>query len=280
MSTDDDGEGAKVVKGAPLWMTTFADLMSLLMTLFILLLTFAEMDVKKYQQLAGNMKEAFGIQHIKRMAGIIEKDGNVTRKTASSKVPKVVQELAPMDEVGEPEEETDKQEEAPPDPKNKQNEQIAENVKAAISDEISQALANVRMTDEGVVVQFPNKIAFPSGNDMLTPEFLSALEKMKTVLETATGEIIVVGHTDNLPIKTDRFRSNWDLSGSRASSVVHFLLENTTIEPGRLGAVGYADSRPLESNDTPEGRASNRRVEIIIRPKAIEINDPAPSQEP
>ena len=185
-----------------------------------------------------------------------------------------------MDEVGEPEEETDKQEEAPPDPKNKQNEQIAENVKAAISDEISQALANVRMTDEGVVVQFPNKIAFPSGNDMLTPEFLSALEKMKTVLETATGEIIVVGHTDNLPIKTDRFRSNWDLSGSRASSVVHFLLENTTIEPGRLGAVGYADSRPLESNDTPEGRASNRRVEIIIRPKAIEINDPAPSQEP
>jgi len=246
--------------GAPVWMTTFADLMSLLLTLFVLMLTFAKMDVEKYQQLAGSMKNAFGVQYIKKLAGIIEEDGGPAGISVKSKVPKVVVELQIDDTIGKQDVAVVKPEE-PVD-------NLAANVTQAIAEQISKSVANVEEREGEVIVRFPGKFAFPSGTESLTSEFLIALNNLAAVIKKSKGEIIIAGHTDDRPIKTDRFRSNWDLSTARANSVVQYLLEFTDVDQSRLATMGYADSRPLAANDTEENRALNRRVEVIFRKAA------------
>jgi chemotaxis protein MotB len=249
--------------GAPMWMCTFADLMSLLLTLFVLMLTFAKMDVEKYQQLAGSMKNAFGVQYIKKLAGMIEEDGGPMGIAAKSTVPKAVVELQIDDVMGE-EEVVEEKPEEPQEPEDN----LAETVQQAIAEQISKAAANVEEREGEVIVRFPGKFAFPSGAESLTTEFLVALNNLATVIEKSEGDVIIAGHTDDRPIKTERFRSNWDLSAARANSVVHYLLEFTNVPSGRLAAMGYADSRPLAPNDSNENRALNRRVEVIIRKSA------------
>ncbi len=246
--------------GAPVWMTTFADLMSLLLTLFVLMLTFAKMDVEKYQQLAGSMKNAFGVQYIKKLAGIIEEDGGPAGISVKSKVPKVVVELQIDDTIG-------KQDVAVVKP-DEPVDNLAANVTQAIAEQISKSMANVEEREGEVIVRFPGKFAFPSGTESLTSEFLIALNNLAAVIKKSKGEIIIAGHTDDRPIKTDRFRSNWDLSTARANSVVQYLLEFTDVDQSRLATMGYADSRPLAANDTEENRALNRRVEVIFRKAA------------
>lgn len=257
----------KAPAGAPLWMTTFADLMSLLLTLFVLMLTFAKMDVEKYQQLAGSMKNAFGVQYLKKLAGIIEQDGGPMGVTTKSKVPKAVVELQIDDTIGEDEPRQDQPEDT-----------LAADVTKAIADQISQSLANVEEREGEVIVRFPGKFAFPSGTESLTSDFLIALNNLAAVIAKSKGDIIIAGHTDNRPIKTARFRSNWDLSAARAASVVHYLLEFTDVQSSRLAAMGYADSRPLAPNDSDENRALNRRVEVILK-KATPPNPPITDQQ-
>jgi len=255
--------------GAPMWMVTFADLMALLLTMFVLLLSFAEMNVQRYQQIAGNMRGAFGLQYIKKLAGIIEDDGGPLGKAAKVNVPRVVQELRVGDKIGDRPVETP---EAAPE------ETLAQSLEKAMHEEISQAMAKVEEREGEVVVRFPEKIAFPSGAETLTTEFLVALNNLSSVISKTEGDIIIAGHTDDRPISTARFRSNWDLSAARANSVIHYLLEFTDIAPSRLAAMGYADSRPLVANDTDENRAINRRVEIIIRKSGTEAKPPAAAE--
>ena len=255
-------ESKKIMQGAPTWMVTFADLMALLLTMFVMLLSFAEMDVKKYEQLAGNMHEAFGIQYLKKLAGIVEIDGGPVGVAPKQAVPKVMLDLKIDDVIG------DKAPEKIDPVTPPAGETLFGSVEKAMADEIAKSLANVEERQGEVIVRFPEKVAFPSGTEIMTTEFLVALNNLAVVLQRTKGDIIVAGHTDDRPIHTDVFRSNWDLSTARANSVIHFLLENPNIAPGRLAAMGYADSRPLIANDSDANRAINRRVEIIIRKTA------------
>ena len=240
-------------------MVTFADLMALLLTMFVMMLSFAELDAKRYEQIAGAMNEAFGLQYLKKLAGIIEPDGGPAGVAPRQTVPKVLLDLKVDDVIGnQPPEIVDPN--AP-----LARESLMKTVEKAMAEEISRSLADVEERDGEVVVRFPEKIAFPSGAETLTTEFLVALNNLTAVLEGTNGDIIIAGHTDDRPIQTQVFRSNWDLSTARANSVIHFLLEHTSIDPNRLAAMGYADSRPLAPNDTDINRAINRRVEIIIR---------------
>ena len=115
-----------------------------------------------------------------------------------------------------------------------------------------------------LVIRFSPDVAFDPGRHELKQSFLPTLDKLARVLTVAPGQIIVAGHTDDVPIATTRYRSNWDLSTARAVSVVQRLLEHGTINPARVSAQGYADSRPLVPNNSQENRAINRRVEISI----------------
>ena len=251
--------GHKRSRGNPKWIVTFADLMSLLLTLFVMMLTFSQLDLQKYRELAGSMKDAFGVQYLVRLAGFIEQGGGPAGIALKNQTPKLVDDLEADDIVGEHE----KNREAATSP-----DELAASVKQVMAEQISRATANVEVREGEVIVRFPGRFAFPSGGESLTFEFLVALKNLIPVLEAAEGEVVVAGHTDDRPISTERFRSNWDLSTARANSVVHYMLRHSAIDSSRLAVMGYADSRPLAANDGPEGRARNRRVEIIIRKTA------------
>lgn len=250
----------KPAAGAPAWMATFADLMSLLLVLFVLLLTFAEMDVIRYKQIAGSVKAAFGFSQQDQLAGVIELDGSIVGKSLKAPTPdtpRVVLEIPPVD---------------PPKVEN-QNKDSKEEKAEALEETLSSVLDNMGLQDQvgleridgEVVMRFPNELAFPSGSSGMTQEFAAILNRVAPVINQTEGEIQVAGHTDNVPVSASSpYISNWDLSAARATSVLHFLIDQNGTDPGRMVIQGYGDSRPLDTNDTPEGRATNRRVEITI----------------
>jgi chemotaxis protein MotB len=140
----------------------------------------------------------------------------------------------------------------------------------ALEQEIKDGLIVVESQFSRIVIRIREKGSFPSGDARLNPGFIPILRKIHDVLLTTDGRIAVAGHTDNVPINTVRYRSNWELSTSRATSVVHELLAPGVIPADRFVLEGYADTKPLVPNDTAENRAKNRRVEIIVLKSPVE----------
>ncbi|MEA3560542.1 MAG: OmpA family protein [Candidatus Omnitrophota bacterium] len=141
-----------------------------------------------------------------------------------------------------------------------------------LQEEISRGDLKVKMEDRGVVVTMVAEVLFDSGKAAIKDPSKKTLQKVASVLskgKTSDNFIYVEGHTDNVPIKYSGYKSNWELSTKRATEVLHFFIDKCKINPRRLAATGYGEQRPLVSNDTPEGRAKNRRVEVIISPDKI-----------
>ena len=222
------------VRPMPSWMVTYADLMALLLCLFVLLLSFAEVDSESFRKNAGPIAEAFNAT-----------PSSQPRSLVSSPIVTLI----PLDA----------------EPSNAQQRQMTENLEELLKSEISGSMVNVVSKGNSVVIRFPGRAAFPSGSAELADSFLPIIDKIGHTLSAVKGQVIVAGHTDDTPITTRTFRSNWDLSSARAVSVVHQLLDKGEITSDRLTAQGFADSRPLATNDTSENRSMNRRVEITVR---------------
>ncbi|MGB0669996.1 MAG: type VI secretion system protein TssL, long form [Rhodospirillales bacterium] len=237
-----DGARRRRQEGAPSWMVTFADLMALLLALFIMLLSFSDIDSTSFKKNAGPISDAFGIL----------KDDPVADPTQAVTAPSI--DIRPI----KTEEPT-----APGMTVVQQLEFIRE-FREALQGELDANLIELVERDGRVIIRFPDNTAFAAGSGEVEPRFLPVLDKISKVLERSHGQIMVSGHTDNIPISTARYRSNWDLSAARAVSVVHRLLSTGDIPADRITAQGFADSRPIAANATPDGRALNRRVEIWV----------------
>ena len=137
-----------------------------------------------------------------------------------------------------------------------------------LSSEINSDQVALTMEDRGLVITFVAEVLFDSGKAKLKPGGEKILKKVGSVIkeETSDNDIGIEGHTDNVPIKYSGWKSNWELSTARATSVLHYLEDNCQLRPDKLSATGYGEYRPVASNDTKEGKRSNRRVEIIIKP--------------
>ena len=135
--------------------------------------------------------------------------------------------------------------------------------------EIGDKEVSVEMMERGLVITFVAEVLFDSGKATLRSEALGKLEKVARVLNTTVLDLNVgiEGHTDNVPIKHSGWKSNWELSSARAMSVLHFLIDDNGIAPSRLSGTGYGQYHPIDTNDAPDGRQRNRRVEIVILPK-------------
>jgi len=144
-------------------------------------------------------------------------------------------------------------------------------LESRLRNEISDKEVNVEMAERGLVITFVAEVLFDSGKDKLRGDSLEKLSKVARVLQTTVRDLKVgiEGHTDNVPIKYSGWKSNWELSAARALSVVHYMIEDEGVAADRLSATGYGEYHPVASNDTKEGRAKNRRVEIVILPKTI-----------
>lgn len=140
-----------------------------------------------------------------------------------------------------------------------------------LAKEIGDKQILLERTSRGLVITMTNDILFDSGKAKLKRGAKSVLDKIAAVIKESAPDrdIGVEGHTDNVPIKHSSWKSNWELSTSRATGVLHYIIDECGIEPQKLSAIGYGEFRPIDSNDTRSGRSRNRRVEIIILPKEM-----------
>ena len=274
MSDEDQAVGEEVEPGAPAWVMTFADLMSLLMCFFVLLLAFSEMDVEKFKQLSGSMKNAFGVQR-EIKADEIPKGTSIITSEFSPGIPQptpfqVVEQQTTDDTKDNLEfTEGDKSETAKVAEKLYQAavERIreeAERLIAELKDEIDKGMLEVEWSESEITVRLREQGSFNSGEAKLKASFFKVIERISQTLNKVNGEIVVSGHTDNVPISNYEFRSNWELSAARAANVVHYLTTKGKVDPKRLQIRAHADTEPLAPNNTRENKAKNRRVEIII----------------
>ena len=245
--------------------------MSLLMCFFVLLLSFSEIDAQKFKQIAGEMSKAFGVQREIPALDIPMGTSPIFDKFSPGKpeptpvdsVRQQTTEQSPQLETLSAELESQLQQQV----QDTTQQQVATSVEAlrdVLENELQEGRIQLEHDRKRVIIRVEEKGSFPSGSADMTADFEDMLDKVAEVIARLPGEITIEGHTDNIPINTSRFQSNWDLSAARASSVANALLIGDAVQPERLKVQGYAETRPRASNEWPETRSLNRRVEIII----------------
>ena len=244
MSEEGD-EAPAAEEGAPAWMATFGDMMSLLLTFFILILSFANMDVIKFSAAVGSLKDAFGT----RTSDPGEHESFATSLIQLSEG----QSIDVMRAVDMP-----------------QRLRVAEadllrRVQLMVAQHELEKLVDVERTPRGVVVRVRGELVFEPGSDQLRPEAYVVLREIAELVRDVKNDVSIEGHTDDQPIRTQDFPSNWHLSAGRAISALEYLVGVEGIDPVRLSAAGFAHMKPIVPNDTPEHRDENRRVEFVFQ---------------
>jgi chemotaxis protein MotB len=216
--------------GAPEWMVTYGDLMSLLLTFFVLLVSFSSIQLAEFEKAMGSLKGALGVlprkQSTLNLHSIPQPDQRFMRT------------------------------------RDMENDILA--LKKYIAESGLDEVVEIEREDEGILVRVRNPILFELGKAKLKPSSFALMTKLGNFAKRYANELRVVGHTDDLPIRTREFPSNWELSALRAINVLHFLAERVGIEESRMSCQAFAEFRPLVPNTTPENRMRNRRVELLI----------------
>ncbi|EIW89676.1 flagellar motor protein MotB [Alishewanella agri BL06] len=290
--------------GAPAYLATFADLMSLLMCFFVLLLAFSEMDVLKFKQIAGSMKFAFGVQNkievddIPKGTSVIAMEFRPGRpdptpiETIQQQTMEMTQQVIEF-QAGEEDSAGGRQEQREDQTGgqsalNAEEQEVAEALAEAaqervnetvkkLAEELEQQIVDgaieLESLGQQIIIRIRENGAFPSGSSFLQPRFRPIVQQIGRMLVDIPGEITVSGHTDDFQVADELHLNNWDLSAKRAVSVASELIRAPGFDRNRLMVVGHADTRPLVPNDSELNRRRNRRVEIAImqgKPKESE----------
>lgn len=217
------------------WLIPYADMLTLLLALFIVMFAMSKINNEKMEKFSEQFNIIFA-----GGSGVMEKDGTS---------------LIPMDDIPVP-----KLTEQEQDKMNTIKENLEEEIKkSGYSDKV-----NVTLNGEGLQISIQDIVLFDSGKADVIESVHPMLNHISDLLKSLDNNIKVVGHTDNVPIKTPQFRSNWDLSAMRAINVMNFLIDNGGLVPERFSFQGYGQYSPKYDNATDEGKAKNRRVEIIL----------------
>lgn len=224
------------------WMLSYLDFITLMMIFFLMMYAISNVDTNKAKTLANSLKVGFN-------SGNGE---NVIAISDSNNVPPNVV-----------------------DPSEDQNEQSAAAEKEKLTDikkKVDELVNNSELKgsittsiqERGLIISFNDNVFFNSGEAVIKPDWQGKLVAISKVLNGIDNYIHVEGHTDNVAINTNYFHSNWQLSAVRAANVVEFLITKGNVKPERLSSVGYGEYRPVQNNSTEEGRAANRRVDLVI----------------
>ncbi|MCD6170019.1 MAG: OmpA family protein [Candidatus Latescibacteria bacterium] len=217
-------------QGSPAWMTTYSDLMTLLLVFFVMLVTFSSIELSKFRKAMGSLKGALGVLKAEKM----------------------------MIKIGEV---------PPPRTSTEETMYLKKStieLKRYIALEGLKEVVQLEESSRGLTITISNPVLFDLGKANLKPEVHPLLDKIGEMIKRSRVAVRVEGHTDNLPIRTPQFPSNWELSTTRAVNVLKYFIENCGVEPARLSAVGYGEYHPRVPNDTEVHRAQNRRVTIRI----------------
>ena len=276
-------------KGAPAWMATFADLATLLMCFFVLLLSFSEMDVLKFQQIAGSMKNAFGVQNVLNVNDIPKGTSIIAQEFRPGRpeptpIEVIMQQTIDMtkrsldfhDGMDERDAGSRKdsltldggnQDNTARDQRQQQAQtasQIEKILAQALAREISDNTVEVESFGQQLVIRIKEKGAFPEGSAFLQPKFIPLIQQVTELVKDVPGIIRISGHTDNQALDSELYRSKWDISSQRAVSVAQVMEQVKGFDRKRMRVVGMADTTPIADNKTAQGRSRNRRVEISI----------------
>lgn len=243
------------------WLVTYADMATLLLTFFVLMLSISVVDVQKYREIASSLRSSLGgVQKAPAGAdsrpvpatnlgpglldgqpGLLQTPSSTSPKPTETKHPNVARLRAQQIEERERE------------------------LKSALAQDISHGKLELNTTDNAVIIRIQEKASFPSGSANLEVSFDPVLSEIAQALKGTKDQIVVTGYTDDVPISSPRFRSNWDLSAARAVTVLTSLIR-AGINPQRMAARGMGENNPIVPNDSPAHRAENRRVEIAVVP--------------
>jgi chemotaxis protein MotB len=233
--------------GGARWLVSYADFVTLMFGFFLILWASATQDPVKFSELALAFQRAFNNGQMIGQQGTGEIIGEGGRMGQIM--------ISPFQRISETAGEVINQ--------------------MGLTDEVS-----VGMRKDGLVVSLSGSLLFDSGKADLRPEAADVLSRLSNLLEPTDGKIKIEGHTDNIPFATKEMPSNWELSANRAAAVLRYFTETVGLPPERFEAAGFADVRPIASNDTREGRAKNRRVEIVLsgQPGSVDLSESAPAK--
>ncbi|KPZ64365.1 Motility protein B [Pseudoalteromonas sp. P1-16-1b] len=291
--------------GLPAWMGTFADLMSLLMCFFVLLLAFSEMDVLKFKQIAGSMKFAFGVQNkievkdIPKGTSVIAMEFTPGKpeptpiETIQQQTVEMTQQMLEFqagdessaggrqeqrgEKRGGESSSTSEEVASAPAVSAADQEQINDLVKKIaqqLEKQIIDGAIELESLGQQIIIRIRENGSFPSGSAFLQPQFKPIIQDIGQLLKDVPGEITVSGHTDDFQVSNELYINNWDLSSKRAVAVASELQKVAGFDKTRMMVVGRAETRPLVPNDSREDRRRNRRVEISILQGKAKESDP------
>jgi chemotaxis protein MotB len=242
-SNNKGGNGDEVeLPTAPGWMVTYGDMMGLLLTFFVLFLSYATIHEEGFREAMESFRQAVGMLPYSQSMIQFEKVPGIRLSPP----------LSPRDIT-----------------KRLRNSVNAAGLKGSVS---------VKEEKEGVRLIIQSPILFESGKAELVANAQPLMDELIKILKENPNTVVVEGHTDNVPINTPEFPSNWELSTARAISVAKYLFEKGDLEAKRFTVAGYGEYHPVASNDTPEGRQKNRRVEILLKNIEGETNNPRPEE--
>ena len=231
------------------WLVSYADFITLLFAFFVVMYALSTVNEGKYRVLSESMQSAFR---------------NVDINTSSPLIPTVPTPIVAQPST--PPKVQDKPDRAGDGSKLKERNKmrnVAKDILEVMKPLIDQGKVRVIETSRGVSIEINDSILFSPGQALLQPPLVKAMQAIADVLVPTEFPITIEGHTDNVPINTPQFPSNWELSAVRATTVLR-LFADAGVDPTRLTAIGYADTRPVEPNLLAEGKARNRRVTILI----------------
>lgn len=244
------------------WLVSYADFITLLFAFFVVLYATAQIDNRKVVRVSAAIKGAFqdlgvfsgtglATNQIPKEIIVVQGPGGGAMPQVSSTAGSVAIQISPNASRASAENSVD-------------TEALRKELSEALGNEIRKKKVQMRIGPDGLVVSLREIGFFDSGEAKLLPEAIPTITRLAKVLEQKDFEVRVEGHTDNVPIHTTRFNSNWELSTARATEVVSILVREYGFDPRSVSVAGYAEFRPIVSNDTEEGRKANRRIDLVI----------------
>jgi chemotaxis protein MotB len=236
------------------WLVSYADFITLLFAFFVVLYASSKADQKKQQEVAQAIDSAFHALAIFPDSSRRPVDLKNISAISQDKT------VTPLNIVmGE--------DVLAPEKVKEDLDRVQKELEKMLSNQISEHTVSIQMGKDGLVISLREAGFFSSGSAIPHPETLPVLRQIAEALGKTPYDVRIEGHTDNVPIHNEEFDSNWELSSARATRIARILLSTHSIAPERLSAAGYAEYHPVASNDSDAGRAENRRVDLVVRPR-------------
>jgi len=246
--------------GAPLWMSTYGDLVTNLLVFFVLLFSMSTVDQKTFSEVAASL--SYSLINLNEGDSILEGSANSvivfdytkfdSEEAQAKRKEKYIEDADEM--VVDAEEKL----------KNKEFNDAKSEIRNTIEEQGITDKVQVVEEKDFLLIRLDQEVFFDSGSAEIVPDGKAVLSSLAVSLRGIENEIMICGHTDNVPMTNKKYETNWELSTARATNVVRYLVETENLEPERFTAAGYGEYRPVGDNNTPEGRQKNRRIEIKI----------------